>query len=134
MSNSNPTFPFNTSTSLSFEKIATLVQGLVALQEKTVKLPGDIQNSISELLSAQDKLVKSVDDFLHSEKRNIGEFELVKTIVTTCPEFLGTKDESVGGLPIYWFASNFKFCAAYVPLLAQTGLEYGIGGVEGRGQ
>ena len=57
--------PLSTSTTLSIEKAAKLLQNLVDLRDKRNKdLPEDISKSIESLLQAQKRLTKDIDKFM----------------------------------------------------------------------
>ena len=59
----------------------------------------------------------------------------VKTIIETCPELLATKDGN-GMLPIHSASTSdnvYNELEVYIPLLAEVGMKYEVGGKEGRG-
>ncbi len=133
-------YPITSKTTLSIAKTAKLLQKLVDLTEEKgggQELPEDIQECVTEVLDAQEKFVKQIDKYLHSKERVIDEFEVVSSIIETCPEFLATKDDSDEDedIPIRWFAcsDNEEAVVKYVPLLAEVGRKYGVGGEEDRG-
>ena len=77
--------PISTSTSLSIEKAAKLLQNLVDLRDKgNVDLPGDVFKSVDSLLQAQKRFTKEIDDYLLRAYTFIAEdgIETVTTIVT----------------------------------------------------
>lgn len=122
-----------TPTTLSIDKMATLLQTLVDLETNTpAQVPRDIQKAVSDILEAQKNLVKKIDGYMHSKERNVKDIGIVSAIVKSCPDFLATKDRN-GNMPIHWFASNAKLSPAYVPLVAEIGRRHEVGGEGGRG-
>ncbi len=130
-------YPITTETNLSFAKTTKLLQALVDLAGEggDQKLPENIQKCVTEVLSAQKNLVKEIDGYMHSDERKVDDFEVVSSIIESCPEFLATKSNGpCKSLPILFFAcSNDKVATKYVPVLAEVGRKHGIGGEEGRG-
>ncbi len=130
-------YPITSETNLSISKTAKLVQTLVDLREDfNQELPGEIQECVNEVLNAQKKLVKTIDKFMHSRRRQVAEFEVVSSIIETCPEFLATKNNDRNeALPILRFAhsSDEEVASRYVPLLAEVGQKHRIGGKGARG-
>ncbi len=134
------TYPITTETSLSIDKTAKLLQALVDLSGGEggggEGLPEVIQKCVDNVLDAQKKLVKQIDEYLHSKKRGLEEFNVVSSIIETCPEFLATKsDDEYESLPVRRFAysKNEEAVVKYVPLLAEVGRKHGVGGEEARG-
>ncbi len=135
-------YPITSETALSITKTAKLLQTLVDLAKgkgeggSGEELPEGIQKCVDNVLVAQKKLVKQIDEYLHSTDREVDEFQVVSSIIETCPEFLATKNnDNVESLPIRRFAcsDNEEVVTKYVPLLAEVGRKYGIGGEESRG-
>ena len=129
-------YPITMGTTLTIKKTADLLQTLVDLVEGNQQLPKDIQGCVTQVLDTQKKLVKKIDDFMHSDERRVDEIDIVTSIIDTCPEFLAARNDDTGGsLPIHWFALSISEEAVmrYVPLLAKAGRKYRIGGEEGRG-
>ena len=141
--------PISSSTNLSIEKTAKLLQNLVDLKNNNknieYNIPEDISESIDNLLEAQQLFLKEIDDYLHrpSNFKHIDNIETVSTIVNTCPEFLATKDEG-GWLPCHAAArakctihsnsnSNSNSSYKHLLLFAGIGCDLDIGGKDKRG-
>ena len=76
--------PIASSTSLSIEKSAKLLQSLVDLKDKNLKLPKKLAKSVHGLLNAQRVLLKEIDDLLHDPSKkddNEDNLDLLKIIV-----------------------------------------------------
>ena len=86
--------PIASTTTLSIEKTATLLQKLLDLStEQNVELPNFVSSKVNRLLKEQQKFVKDIDNYLqftpHFADKN--GLETIITIVETYPEFLATK-------------------------------------------
>jgi hypothetical protein len=124
-----------TETTISIEKVAKLLQNLVDLQKEAEKgLPIKLQACVSQLLSAQKRFVKQIDNYMHLMNYNVDGIETLKTIAETCPEFLATTDPQ-GNLPIHCpqVYGESLYSKTFVPLLANIGRRYGVGGEDARG-
>ncbi len=148
-------YPITKQTKLSITKTARLLQTLVDLAHEheeeapgndndqelsLLLLPKNIQQCITEVLGAQNKLVKTIDNYMHSDNRKVDEIKVVTSIIETCPEFLATtNNDKFKALPIHWFAHSSDEDEAedatskYVPLLAEVGRKHQIGGEGARG-
>ena len=129
-------FTTSTSTSLSIEKTANLLQNLVNLKEQNVELPEQISKSMDALLDAQQTLVKDVDSYLQSYKTYKNEDEnyvIVKPIVESSPEFLATSTTGII-YPIHNAATiATPSCHNYLKLFIDVGLKHNVGGKDSRG-
>ncbi len=129
--------PIASETTLSIKKTAHLLQKLVDL-EKTAsfQLPEEIKYNVKELLNAQSNFVKQIDDYFNSwdaYKDSPQTFETAKAIVETCPEFLATRG-AFGELPLHCATEvHTKPTKSFVSVFVQVGLQYAIGGEDGRG-
>ena len=91
--------PITSSTTLSIEKTAKLLQNLIDLRDKgNLAFPEKISKGIDSLVEAQQKFVQGIDDYLHESEsfEYEDDIEMVTTIVQTCPEFLATGLENYG--------------------------------------
>ena len=81
----------STQTSLPLEETAKLLQKLVKLKDEE-KLPKSMNKIVDDYLNAHSMFVKQIDKFLHSDDHDAElEYDAIKTVVETCPEFLTTK-------------------------------------------
>jgi hypothetical protein len=102
------------------------------------EIPSFMNHSLQNYVSAQTEFLKDIDDYLHlknnGEKMKAENFEVVKTIIETCPEFLATKDEE-GYIPCHSVVAHYYDTAPklYVPLFAEVGRRHGVGGEACRG-
>ena len=98
-----------------------------------------------KFLDANIQFAKGINTFMHRERWEKEELGMTRVIVETCPEilevampiFTSDYDTTQNFLPIHC-ASNISSgpvntTVHFVPLLAQIGLEHGVGGEEGRG-
>lgn len=71
------------STSLSIEKTAKLLQSLLDLRDRKVKLPEMLAESVNDLIEAQEAFLKEIDYFLHDmeDHDNEDKLEILSTIV-----------------------------------------------------
>ena len=127
--------PITSSTTLSIEKTAKLLQNLINLKNKrSIHLPEGISRYVDSLLQAQQILVQKIDDYLHQPEHfgDKDKFETVSTIVKTCPEFLAT--QYFGRLPCHCaVASVSKSSLKYLRLIANVGFQHKVGGNKMRG-
>ncbi len=151
--------PISSSTKLTLEQTAALVQKLELLQnEQNIELPTSLHNDIMELHRAKEALLKSIDVFLHPmtakgrssppeavaappeassskatsksiKQVNQGYKEITKTIIDTYPEFLATMDDH-GSLPLHCHRKIDKELFVY---MVQRGVEHDVGPSNERG-
>ena len=132
--------PIATSTNLSIEKTAQLLQSLVDLKnQQNLKLPDDLTKSVNALLNAQQSFVEEIDNFLHKENlyadgEDEMEYKTVKTIVDSFPEFLAAKN-MWGYIPLHHAAEHTELNAPnkYIKLFIDVGCKHNIGGKDSRG-
>ena len=128
--------PIASSTTLTIEKAAKLLQNLVDWDHNSnVGLPMEISNSVNRFLRAQQRFAKDIDDYMHNVRHFSSEdsIEMVTEIVETCPEFLATQDED-SWLPCHIVANKATSSAhKYLLLFARIGHQYEIGGERKRG-
>lgn len=132
-------------TPLSLEKTCKLLQALLDLKADAQEsdssvpvIPTEVEQAIEDLLQAQNTFVTNIDKFLQKFKTydHIGNFNVVKTMVETCPELLATTNNNdKGRLPIHYaVCSNIRQGQeTFLPLFASVGMKYKIGGEEARG-
>ena len=132
--------PISSSTTLSIDKTARLLQNLVDLRNKReTNLPNHILKSVDNLLKAQQKFVKQTDIYLHDPNLYLAadddDIETVKTIVQIHPEFLATQDRN-GYLPCNHLGLT-GLCTnsfhKHLVLFAHIGYHHNIGGRDRRG-
>lgn len=129
--------PITSSTTLSIEKTAKLLQNLIDLRDKgNLAFPEKISKGIDSLVEAQQKFVQGIDDYLHESEsfEYEDDIEMVTTIVQTCPEFLATRDR-YEYLPCHYAAGfeEINPSPKYLPLFANIGYKHAIGGENSRG-
>jgi hypothetical protein len=95
-----------------------------------INLPSEIDDAIKAILDAQKIFIKAVDRFVHNVD-DISKADVIKDIIDTCPQFLTSRNKH-GLLPIHT-ACFRDSCSVYVPLFANAGVVYGVGGADGRG-
>ena len=83
------------------------------------------------LQSAAEDISERTGKFLHELHEKKPEEDTLEKIISASPSSLTYEDED-GSIPIYTAADNFK-SVPYVPLLAKEGVEYNMGGKDGRG-
>mmetsp|Transcript_8180 Transcript_8180/g.12311 ORF Transcript_8180/g.12311 Transcript_8180/m.12311 type:complete len:537 (+) Transcript_8180:70-1680(+) len=98
--------------------------------QNDIDLPEEIVTSIKAIVDAQEKFLSVVDRFVHNVD-DVSKVDVVKDIVDICPQFLSSRNKH-GLLPIHT-ACFRDSCSVYVPLFANAGVKYGVGGVNGRG-
>ena len=130
--------PISSSTTLTLEKAAKLLQSLVDLRDNThVDLPEEISKRVDRILKAQQKLTKDIDGYFRKESTYTDEdnLEMITTIVETCPEFLATRTlDNYNRLPCHYAAEEATtFVHKYLFLFARIGHQYQIGGKSKRG-
>ena len=122
--------PISSSTSLSIENSAKLLQSLVDLEDKNVELPKKLAKCVDDFLDAQQTFLREIDEFLHDyndEDDSENKLEILKTIVEPYPEFLATMDEDTF-LPCHCEALK-KPESSYsaLKLYAEIGRKHNIG-------
>ncbi len=128
--------PLATKTTLSYEKCAKLQQKLADLkQSNPIALPYNILTSLKALEDAQDAFAKQIDMYLHEGGYDPNtEYETIERIIETCPEFLATKDQTLGRIPLQCLVEDRTDHQSIVaPLMVMVGLKYGVGGDDARG-
>ncbi len=128
--------PISSSTSLSLDQSAKLVQKVLKLKkEQNVEIPELIQCSINQYLTAHTRLLKNIDAYFHCPVQLVknvphGNYnEVTKTIIDTTPEFLATTDE-FSLLPMH-YQSHFN--DEMFVYMVQRGVELNVGGDDKRG-
>ena len=125
--------PLATKTTLSYEKCAKLQQKLADLKQSNPNaLPNSVLRSLKALEDAQDAFAKQIDMYLQKGRYDPDtEYETIETIIETCPEFLATKNETEGRIPLQSRKTENE--AIFAPLMVRVGLQYGVGGDDARG-
>jgi ankyrin repeat protein len=121
------------------ERISKVFQGLVQFIEENhdqssdeVTVPEEIQSLVLHFQVAHEHFGKGIEEYMHTEKRNVSEVKTVERIIKDGPYYLSVKDED-GDLPIHTAAMDGSSFPTFIPLLAKAGIQHGVGGKKGRG-
>ena len=112
---------------ISIEQTNNLLGKLTLVRDS---LPDEINDAIEAILGAHSTFLNVVDRFVHNVD-DVSKAGVVNDIIDTCPQFLSSRNKH-GLLPIHT-ACFRDSCSTYVPLFANAGVKYGVGGVDGRG-
>jgi hypothetical protein len=115
-------------------KVFQDISGLIerdALEATVPAVPNEIESLVLNLQAAYQRFNFGIEQYMHKKKRHVNEVETVKAIIRN-PYYLTVKNEE-GNLPIHTAAQDASSSSTYVPLLAQAGVQHGVGGSRGRG-